>query len=201
MSQTTGMAPPVWYREEVSLQHFGLLRADTRALVGALMMGAVFTLTEQFMERIDTVLTGGALPWFGVAIGPIFMVVSPWLFGFWGGQITGNFNPIFAVLTATNPIAPMFFLFNTTTNGMLAFLVNAYKQRGHKTVTFGPYFGLTMLSFQCIMALLVVLWSVLLKLPGNLIGTYFVLMELACIVATFLSWFAFRAIVKAGFVD
>jgi hypothetical protein len=190
-----------WYREEVSLASFSLWRHDTRALVGALMLGAVFTVMEQFMERLDTLLTGGALPWFGLAIGPIFMVVSPWLFGFWGGLIAGNFNPIFAVLTATNPIAPMFFLFNTTSMGLVAFLVNWWKSRGNDTVTFFPYVVISFIGLQCIMLLILALWTVLLKLPPNVVVVYFILEELAALVVSILSFFAFRGIVRSGVAE
>jgi hypothetical protein len=190
-----------WYREGVSLASNRLFRADTRALVGGLMLGAVFAIMEQFMERLDTLLTGGALPWFGLAIGPIFMPVSPWLYGFWAGEITGNFSPLFAVLTATNPIAPMFFLFNTTSNGLIAFLVNWYKSRGNTSVKFPAYVGITFIGLQPLMLLLLVLWAVLLKLTPGVIVVYFLLEELACVVLSVLSFFAFRGIVRSGVAE
>lgn len=190
-----------WFRQQLSLEHFSLFRHDTRTLVGALMLGAVFTLMEQFMERLDTILTGGSLPWFGLAIGPVFMVLSAWLFGFWGGQIAGNFNPVFAVLTATNPIAPMFFLFNISSMALLAVLIHVYKQRGNDSVAFPTFFTLTFISMQCITGLILLLWTLVLQLPTEVVVVYFLLLEVALIVLSVTSWFAFRGVIKSQVIE
>ena len=86
---------------------------STKAIVAAVLLAVGMIVGEQLGERLDTLVTGGVFPIFGLAIHYIFQTTALLAYGFGAAMIVGNINPIVAVATATGPLAPLWFFTNT----------------------------------------------------------------------------------------
>lgn len=87
-------------------------RTDLKTMIAAVLWGVVVTVLLQITERLDTAIFGGTFFLFALMLVPFN--VGFVLFGLPGALITGWISPIFAVLLASAPLGPWFFL----TNGM-----------------------------------------------------------------------------------
>jgi hypothetical protein len=96
-------------------------RVDTKALVGAVLLGIVMVLVNQVTARLDTALTGGTISAFSGSTWAIISAVSVRLFRQPAGVITGLIQAFVAIATATNPLAPAFLFANSL--GPLAYSV------------------------------------------------------------------------------
>ena len=83
-------------------------RFDTKAIVGAVLLGVVMVLIQEITERVDTAITGGT--WFPLAGGThsTVLVLSSIFYRLPGAWITGEMNAIAAVIFDNTPVGPAF---------------------------------------------------------------------------------------------
>lgn len=85
---------------------------STRAIVTGVLLGVLMAALEQIAERVDTILFAGAFPVFGIIVANTMGLIGVLTFGWVGGILAEEINPIVAVATATGPLAPLWFVTN-----------------------------------------------------------------------------------------
>lgn len=176
-------------RNVITNSSFKLWRGDTRAIVGGVLLAVCFSATMQITERIDTALSGGVTYWFGVTFVNVWFAAASIYFGMTGGLLTANFNPIIAILTATSPLAPRFFIDNTLwvipftlmaqyyfrTKGYIDFKTFLFMEVVATAVDSLAFIGTWVLLFKFPPAVTLGLWAMLMTtaIPGTLIGYAF----------------------------
>ena len=168
---------------------FRLWRGDTRAVVGGVLLAVCFSANMQITERLDTAISGGVIYWFGVAFVNVWFSAACIFYGLTGGLLAAAFNPIIAVLTATSPMAPRFFINNTLWVIPFALMCQHYfRKNGHidfktfawmcvvATAVDGLSFaGSWILLFKFSPTITLGLWLLLIAsaIPGSLMGWAF----------------------------
>lgn len=83
------------------------------AMIGALLLAVLMVAGEQVAERVDTAIFGGVFLLFGIFVHITFNMTAVVTYGLGGALIVANLNPIVAVMAATGPLAPLWFLTNS----------------------------------------------------------------------------------------
>ncbi|NHJ01285.1 MAG: hypothetical protein EAX86_04040 [Candidatus Heimdallarchaeota archaeon] len=117
---------------------FELWPKSSKAIVSSVLIAVAFTACAQVAERVDTALTGGSVLIFGNINLFTWLVIGCCLFGMTGALIVANINPIVANLTATGPLAPIWFIENTI-NGIIIVAVLRLFGVGEKEITFEKF--------------------------------------------------------------
>lgn len=122
------------YRQPLPNWKFRLFPTDTRSIIAAVFFGLGMTVALQITERIDTALTGGTMFLFAYIVVQQFETPGVFFYGLVGALLVAWINPIVANLTATSPLAPLFFTTNAAHTIPLLILVWAFKpkHRGFK---------------------------------------------------------------------
>lgn len=173
------------YKRTLPNWRYRLWPTDTRSIVLAVFFALGFTLTMQIAERLDTALLGGVAPFFGALLGTFWFTWGSMFLGLTGGLAVAWINPIVANLTATGPLAPFHFTFNTLYCVPMALFVRYFKPR-ERGFAFKEYLGLHMLA------------SVLTMLP--LIGIHLLFFGFPIQVAIFWYLFTLGAMLLHGVV-
>ncbi len=118
------------YRKQLPDWEYRLVPTDTRSIVIAVFFALGFTITMQVTERLDTAVFGGVIPLFGIVFGSFWFTWGAMYMGLTGGIAVAWINPIVANLTATGPLAPFHFTFNTLYCVPMALMVRATKPKG-----------------------------------------------------------------------
>lgn len=109
---------------------FKLWPSSTTVIMAALFLALGFTVNMQITERIDTAMWGGVSPLWGFFFFGMWNAAGAMFYGIPGALIVANINPIVANLTATNPMAPTFFVTNTLYAVPMALWTWYFKQPG-----------------------------------------------------------------------
>ena len=117
---------------------FEFIPKSSKAIVSSVLIAVAFVVVAQVAERIDTAIFGGQILVFGNINLFIWLSMGCLLFGLTGALIVANINPIVANLTATGPLAPIWFVENTI-NGIIMAAVLRYFNVGEKEITFEKY--------------------------------------------------------------
>src|SRR3990172_295524 len=117
---------------------FEFIPTSSKAIVSSVLISVAFVVAAQVAERADTALTGGAVLVFGNINLFIWLTIGCLLFGLTGAIIVANINPIVAKLTATGPLAPIWFIENTI-NGLICAAVLKWFGVGEKEISFEKY--------------------------------------------------------------
>lgn len=83
------------------------------AMFGAMTLAVLMVAGEQVAERLDTAIFGGAFILFGSFVHLVFNMTAVVSYGLGAALIVANLNPIIAVMAATGPLAPLWFLTNS----------------------------------------------------------------------------------------
>lgn len=86
-------------------------RTDTKALVGAVVMGIVFVLVQQLTVRIDTLLDP-SLNLFNGITWAVFTGLIALVYRQPAGLITGEIQAFVCLISGASPLAPFFILAN-----------------------------------------------------------------------------------------
>ncbi|MDX1744398.1 MAG: hypothetical protein R3324_00540 [Halobacteriales archaeon] len=179
---------------------FDLWPSSTSMIMAALFLALGFTVHMQITERIDTVITGGLIPLLGIFFFSMWQMPAGTFYGITGALIVANINPIVANLTATNPLAPVFFVPNTLYAVGMALWVSRRKQPGQG------------ISFRYVAVghFLLIPWAVLpvtlihifvLQLPTNVVVFWFVVGTLVGYAGLFLAYPFTKKLLEAGVVQ
>lgn len=179
---------------------FDLWPTSTSMIMAALFLALGFTVHMQITERIDTVITGGLIPILGIFFFSMWQMPAGTFYGVTGGLIVANINPIVANLTATNPLAPVFFVPNTIYAVGMALWMSRYKQPGQGV------------SFRtvAIAHVIIIPWTVLpitlihifvLQLPTNAVIFWFVVGLIAGYAGLFVAYPFTKKLLEAGVVQ
>jgi hypothetical protein len=103
-----------------------LFPTDTRSIISAVFLALGFTVTMQIAERIDAAY-GGLAPLVAIVIGTFWFASGSMFYGVVGALIVSWVNPVVANLTATGPLAPLWFTVNPMYNVPLALFVRYFK--------------------------------------------------------------------------
>jgi hypothetical protein len=103
-----------------------LFPTDTRSIISAVFLALGFTVTMQIGERIDAAY-GGLAPLVAIVIGTFWFASGSMFYGIVGALIVSWVNPVVANLTATGPLAPLWFTVNPMYNVPLALFVRYFK--------------------------------------------------------------------------
>jgi hypothetical protein len=103
-----------------------LFPTDTRSIISAVFLALGFTVTMQIAERIDAAY-GGLAPLVAIVIGTFWFASGSMFYGIVGALIVSWVNPVVANLTATGPLAPLWFTVNPMYNVPLALFVRYFK--------------------------------------------------------------------------
>lgn len=99
-------------------------RLDTKALVGGVLLGIVFMLTQQVSHRIDSLFSPAVMIMGGITWAT-FTALGALLFGQPSGIIVGETQALVANASGLSPVALFFFL----ANGLASF---AYSLASHR---------------------------------------------------------------------
>lgn len=175
-----------------------LFPTDSRSVVTSVLLAVCFSATMQITERIDAILFGGLQVPLGFWGASIWWGPSCGFFGIIGALLTANFNPIIANLTATNPLAPTFFLDNTLACVPMALLFKYLKKPG-QPMSFLRYWAITSQTTGILANLpLIVVWVAILNLPVTLMIYLFLVAYFASWVGAAIGFFLTRSIVESG---
>ncbi|MHA1984411.1 MAG: hypothetical protein ACW967_08660 [Candidatus Hodarchaeales archaeon] len=117
---------------------FEMYPTHSKAIVSSVIIAVAFVVVAQVAERMDTAFFGGQVLVFGNINLFIWLTMGCLLFGVTGALIVANINPIVANLTATGPLAPIWFIENTI-NGLLIVAVLRYFKVGEEEMSFQKY--------------------------------------------------------------
>ena len=186
------MALPI---EPIPKFEFELWPKTSKAIVSSVLIAVAFTVAAQVAERVDTALTGGSVLIFGNINLFIWISIGCLLFGMTGALIVANINPIVANLTATGPLAPIWFIENTI-NGILIVAVLRLFNVGEEEISFEKYVLASLAGYPGLIPELV---AILLMWGGT-----FEFFVMACIIIFFcvgiggaIGFFIARSIVKS----
>lgn len=103
---------------------------STQVIMSSLFLALGFIVAMQVAERLDTLMFGGAAPIWGTIFFTPWLIAGGMLFGVSGALIVANINPIVANLTASSPLAPLFFPANTLYGVTIALFAWYFKEPG-----------------------------------------------------------------------
>lgn len=191
---------PIAAQANVIKVPFRMWPNDTRAIVGSILLAVCFSVNMQITERIDAATTGGLLPWLGAMFVNLWFPAAVIFFGLTGGLIAANFNPIIAVLTATHPLAPVFFAANMSYVIPFALLVRRPLESG-AGLTFRQFFAYAAIAQIPLIGALWGLWVFMLKLPLEKMLLLSLWGWAMFIPGAFLGFHFCRAITRSGVVE
>lgn len=142
------------------------IQTDLKTLIASVLWGVVMTILLQIGERIDTALFGGTFVLFAMFFQPC--AVGWALFGLPGALITLLISPIFAVMLASTPLAPYFFLSNTLLAVFGAVAFAFVKRKGEGITIWQTMFtsGIGMAALT--LPYLLYIWPIAVGLPADL---------------------------------
>jgi hypothetical protein len=170
---------------------------DTRSLVSSVLLAIAFTANMQITERIDAATTGGALMWLGICFATMWMLTGALFFGMTGALIVANINPFMAILTATAPLAPAFFVANMLIAVPAALLFHHVKKSG-QNLSFKTFMTVGIPCGMLSVIPLFVVWVMLLRLPSQVITTFAIWGFAMAIPGAFLGYLMCRYIARSG---
>ncbi len=170
---------------------------DTRSIVSSVLLAIAFTANMQITERVDAATTGGMLMWLGICFATAWMLVGSTFFGLTGALLVANINPIIAILTATAPLAPSFFLANMLISVPAALLLKQYKQPG-EPMSYRTFMTIGIPCGMLSVIPLFTIWVLLVDLAADLILVYTVWGVLMAIPGAFIGYLLCRSIAKSG---
>lgn len=170
--------------------------SDTRSIVGAVLLAVGFSANMQITERIDTATVGGLIPWSGMIFGGIWFNTASIFYGLLGALIVATFNPIIAVLTATSPMAPAFFVINWAYNISFCLMVRAALSRSG-SLRFSQYLAFTFLGNVFISIVTVPIWAFLVKLATAQVVGLALWMYAMSIPESLVGWWFLRSVVRS----
>jgi hypothetical protein len=170
---------------------------DTRSLVSSVLLAIAFTANMQITERIDAATTGGALMWLGIMFATTWMLTGSTFFGMTGALIVANVNPFIAVLTATAPLAPCFFVANMLISVPAALLIHQVKKAG-QPLPFKTFMAVGVPCGMLSVIPLFVIWVLLLNLPAQLMTIFTIWGAFMAIPGAFLGYLMCRYIARSG---
>lgn len=103
---------------------------STQVIMASLFLALGFIVAMQVAERLDTIMFGGIAPIWGTMFFTPWLIAGGLFFGLSGALIVANINPIVANLTATSPLAPLFFVANTLYAVVIAMFAWYFKEPG-----------------------------------------------------------------------
>lgn len=109
---------------------FKLWPTSTQVIMASLFLALGFIVSMQVAERLDTVMFGGIAPIWGTILFTPWLIAGGIFFGLSGALIVANINPVVANLTATSPLAPLFFVANTLYGATIALFAWYFKEPG-----------------------------------------------------------------------
>lgn len=109
---------------------YHLWPSSTQVIMASMFLALGFIVALQVAERLDTVMFGGVAPIWGTIFYTPWLIAGGFFFGLSGALIVANINPIVANLTATSPLAPLFFPANTLYAVTVALFAWYFKQPG-----------------------------------------------------------------------
>lgn len=179
---------------------FKMWPTNTRAIVGSVLIAVAFTVNMQITERIDTALFGGILYWFGLSFFFTWSTSACIWYGLVGGLIMANFNPLIAVLTATSPMAPRFFIDNTLFVIPFSMLVSyIFRTKGY--MNFKTFFLMCTACLAIDLLAPLATWILLFKFsPLVTLGWYLAGMT-TVIPGAWIAWQFNRAIQRSGVTE
>lgn len=172
--------------------------ADTKSIVGSVLLAVCFSINMQITERLDT-LTGSLIApltgvpvanWLGFTFINLWFPVAVIYFGMTGALIAANFNPILAVLTATHALAWSFFFLNMCWSVPNCLVFRYFLRRGEE-LTMGRFIMIcavgqfiASVAFSLLMLIvfpgarwwayiLIPLWNFVMVIPGGMLGYWF----------------------------
>ncbi|MBP2252470.1 hypothetical protein J2754_002816 [Halarchaeum solikamskense] len=86
---------------------------STQVIMSSLFLALGLIVSLQVAERLDTIMFGGVAPIWGTILFTPWLIAAGIFYGLTGGLIVANINPIVSNLTASSPLAPLFFPANT----------------------------------------------------------------------------------------
>jgi len=177
-----------------------LFPTDSRSIVMAVLLAVCFSATMQVTERVDAILLGGLQVPLGFMGSSIWFPLGAGLVGILGGLIIANFNPIIALLTATNPLAPVFFIGNTAPIVTMTLLFKVLKKPG-QPMRFLP-FWLVFWNVNNVLGNIgqIVVWTTVLHLPTTLWVSLWLLSWVTCAIGTAIGFFLMRSVIESGIV-
>ena len=170
---------------------------DTRSLVSSVLLAIAFTAMMQITERIDAATTGGALMWLGIMGATLWMLTGSTFFGLTGALIVANVNPFIAILTASAPLAPCFFVANMLVSVPAALLIHHIKKAG-EPFPFNKFMAVGIPCGMLSVIPLFVIWVLLLNLPAQLITIFTIWGLVMAIPGAFLGYLMCRYIARSG---
>lgn len=152
---------------------FELWPSRTSIIMASLFLALGFTVNMQITERIDTIMWGGISPLWGLFFFALWNAAGAMFFGLPGALIVANVNPIVANLTATNPLAPVFFATNSLYAIPMALWTWYFKEEG-EGLTFGQVVTAHVLSVPLAVVPLAFVWLYVLQLTAPVTAMWFV---------------------------
>jgi hypothetical protein len=175
-SHNTGKAAPGplpdKYYGQLPDWEFNLWPSRTAVIMAALFLALGFTVNMQITERIDTIMWGGISPLWGLFFFALWNASGAMFFGLPGALIVANVNPIVANLTATNPLAPVFFATNSLYAVPMAFWTWYFKDEG-EGLTFFQVATAHVLSIPLAVVPLAFVWIFVLQLTPPVVAMWF----------------------------
>jgi hypothetical protein len=172
-------------------------RADTRAIVGGVLLAVCFTATMQITERIDLAISGGIVPILGPCFGIGWFVIAVFFYGLVAGLMTTWFNPIIAILTATGPLAPAWFGANGSVVVTWAALQRYWLSR-YKEISFKQWFVACAISWIPSSTVIAMVHILLLHFTLTSALTAWLVNYFASWPGIFIAWGLARYISKSG---
>jgi len=152
---------------------FELTPSSTQVIMASLFLALGFTVNMQITERIDTISVGGVSPLWGLFFFALWNMAGAMFFGVSGAIIVANVNPIVANLTATNPLAPIFFATNTLYAVPMALCVWYLKKPG-KGLRVEQLGFAHLLSIPLAVVPLAFIWIFILNFTPTVVAMWFV---------------------------
>ncbi|TAN31745.1 hypothetical protein EPN29_11045 [bacterium] len=146
---------------------FKLWRVDLKTIVASVLWGIVVAVMLNIAERLDSAIFGGTFFLFGAATQAL--AVGPALFGLPGGWITLVISPLFSTLTATTPLAPIFFFTNSLYAIGTAVGTYMVKREGKGLTILQLYLANAVGSLLITLPYPLFIWPVLVGMTPNLV--------------------------------
>ena len=187
------------YKQPLPNWQYRLFPTDTRSLIASVFLGLCMTVMLQIAERIDFAYSGGTMFLVAATFVPTFENPAAMFFGLPGALLVAWINPVVANLTATSPMAFLFFATNALHTVPLTLMTYAFKpkDRGFNFVEF-----LIINQICGLLDILPILWGniAVLSLPSSAaIGIYF-LHQPAFFVGSFVSYPIMHRLLRSGLV-
>lgn len=201
---TTGDAAPGplpdKYYGQLPDWEFTLWPSSTTVIMASLFLALGFTVNMQITERIDTIMWGGISPLWGLFFFALWNAAAAMFFGLPGALIVANVNPIVANLTATNPLAPVFFATNSLYAIPMALWTWYFKDEG-EGLTFLQVATAHVLSVPLAVVPLGFVWAFVLQMTPTVIAMWYVASCIAGWLGILVAYPFAKKLLEAGVVQ